>query len=257
MNPLFILTRRDAADDRLATEAERAGFVVVRQALLRFEPGADVGRLEEHLAAIAPGTALAWTSRHAADALARALPRDGSALRRTPMYAVGEESAAPVRQAGYAPMVPPESLGASELARFIASRTARDGVRRVIFLHGSRSLPDLPDGLKAAGIDVAFLQLYRTELLAPDFGGVSDAIREGTRVLVAYFSPSGVEAFERLLSRDAIVRLRQHGVVVARGTTTALALESRGYRNVLGFEALGPLTQNPELLLHESPEETR
>ena len=253
MNPLFILTRNDAADDRLAIEAEKAGFVVVRQALLRFEPGADAERLEEHLASIPAGTALAWTSRHAADALARVR----STLRGTPLYAVGEESAAPVRQAGYAPMVPPEPLGASELARFIASRAARDGVRRVIFLHGSRSLPDLPDGLKAAGIDVAFLQLYRTQFLAPDFGGVTEAIRAGTRVLVAYFSPSGVEAFERLLARDAIARLRERGVVVARGTTTALALEARGYRNVLGFESLGPLTRNPEHLFEESPEETR
>jgi uroporphyrinogen-III synthase len=243
MSPLFLVTRRDPADDALVSQAYASGFIVVREALLATEPGADVRWLDQRLAEIPEGTGMAWTSRRAAEALVRALPRDRGKLARVPMYAVGEESAEPLRSAGFSPLVPAEPLGAAVLAQFIASRASADRLRRVVILHGNRSLPDLSDGLRARGIDVEFLEVYRTRFLNADFGGIDVALEEGVGIIAAFFSPSGVEAFERLLSPNSCARFRERAAAIARGFVTAAALHRRGYRNVLGFEPGAPFSR--------------
>ena len=243
MSPLFLVTRRDPADDALVDQAWASGFIVVREALLATEPGTDVRWLDERLAEIPEGTGMAWTSRRAAEALVHALPRDRGKLARVPMYVVGEESAAPLRSAGFSPLVPAEPLGAAALAQFIASRASKDGLRRVVILHGNRSLPDLSDGLRERGIEVEFLEVYRTRFLNADFGGVDVALDEGTAIIVAFFSPSGVEAFERLLSPGSRARFRERAAAIARGFVTAATLHRRGYRNVLGFEPGTPFSR--------------
>ncbi len=256
MNPLFFLTRVDPIDDALAYQASEMGFVVVRESLLETESGVDGRWLEEHLAGIPEGAGLAWTSRRAAEVLAGALPALRERLERVPMYAVGEDSASPIRRAGFSPHVPPKPVGAAELARFIAERAAGDRLRRVIFLHGNRSLSDLPDGLRARGIDVEFLEVYRTRFLAPDFGGLDVALREGAAVIVAFFSPSGVEAFERLLSPDSCARFRERTLAIARGLTTASALHERGYRNALAFEPSAPFAHYAQKALQATSGDT-
>lgn len=253
MSPLFFITRVDPMDDALAFQAVAMGFTVVREPLLETEPGADARWLASHLAEIPDGTGLAWTSRRAAEALVEVLPALRDRLDRVPLYAVGEESASPVRRSGLDPHVPPEPLGAAELARFIAARAPQDGVRRVIFLHGNRALPDLPNGLREHGLSVEFLEVYRTRFLAPDFGGLESALREGVTVIVAFFSPSGVEAFERLLRSDSFVPFRERALVIARGLTTALALRRRGYRKVLAFEPAVPFSQYLASALQATP----
>jgi uroporphyrinogen-III synthase len=243
MSPLFLLTRVDPADDALAIEAAAMGYVVIRESLLATEPGADARWLEEHLDEVPEGTGLAWTSRRAAEALVQALPLLRRPLARVPMYAVGEESAVSLRRAGFSPHVPAEPGGAAELARFIATRAGADRLKRVIFLHGNRALPDLPEGLRARGIDVEFLEVYRTRFQPADLGGLEVALREGTPVIAAFFSPSGVDAFERLLSAESRERFRERGAAIARGLTTAGSLHERGYRNVLGYESTAPFSR--------------
>jgi len=242
VSPMFFLSRMDPTDDRLAVEASAMGFEVVRVALLATEPGADSRSLADLIAAMPDATALAWTSRRAADSLARAaFPRHREKLARVPMYAVGEESAAPIQQlGGLRPLTPSESAGASGLARFIARRAAGDGVKRVVFLHGDRSLPDLSDGLRGGGIDVELLEVYRTRFLDADVDGLEAALKEAGAVAAAFFSPSGVDALERLLSAGARKRLRESATAIARGATTAQALEERGYRRVLHPEGVVP-----------------
>jgi len=252
MSTLFFLTRRDTMDDRLASEASAMGFAVARVTLLATEPGADSRLLAELLATIPEGTALAWTSRRAADSLAAAaFPRHGGKLARVPMYAFGVESAGPIReQGGPAPFIPGASAGAAELARFIARRAAGDGVRRVIFLHGDRSLPDLSDGLRGGGIDVELLEVYRTRFLDADVGELEASLRGLGPVVAAFFSPSGVEGLERLLSAEMRARLRGRATAIARGSTTARALEERGYRNVLRPEGAVPFERCALEALH-------
>jgi len=59
------------------------------------------------------------------------------------------------------------------------------------------------------------------------------SLRNGEPIVASFFSPSGVEALERFLAGDSLARFRARAVAVARGETTARALETRGYRTVL------------------------
>ena len=232
--PIFLLTRQDEVDDGLAREAAGLGYQVRRVALLATEPGRDLPSMRGRLASLIPGEAVAWTSRRAGEAMmGEALPALRERLGNTPLYAVGSESAAPATLAGLSVHLPEEGLGAAALAETIAHRAAMDGVRRVVFLHGDRALQDLSDGLRARGIEVDELEVYRTRFLCPDLGDLQAALQDDRKIVAAFFSPSGVEAMERILPADAVERLRARTTVLARGSTTFAALDSRGYRHAL------------------------
>ncbi len=232
MNPLFFLTRLDTIDDPLAAKATELGFTVLRAPLFATEAGRDAATLAKRISTAGDGVAIAWTSRRAAEVLAQALPRARRHLAGIPLYALGEESAMPVRRAGVSPVPPGESMGAAGFARFILSRAPREGIHLVLFMRGDRSLPDLPDGLRAGGIEVLPLEIYRTRFLDADVVALATWLTNGDPVAVAFFSPSGVTALERLLEEPARALLHDRAAAVARGSTTAEALEMRGYRNV-------------------------
>jgi len=232
VNPLFFLSRLEPIDDELCAKASGLGFTVLRVPLIATELGMDSPTVARKLASARAGIAMAWTSRRAADALARVLTGARGAMDRVPMYCVGEESAAPVRRAGFEPLIPRESTGAAGLARFILERAEKDRVTSVIFLRGDRSLPDLPNILRAGGIEVFALEVYRTRFLDADLSGLSSWLESGEPVAAAFFSPSGVVAAERLLHPDIRTLLRQRATAVARGETTANALEERGYGRI-------------------------
>lgn len=231
MSALFVIARDDSMDARLAAEAEGLGWSVLRLPLLVTEPGADGGRFLDWLQAPPPGSAIAWTSRRAAEAQAEiALPRFRATLERMPLFALGEESAAPMRDAGMRTEYPPRGAGAASLADWIVGRRHALGIERVAFLHGDKALPTLPNALRAAKLEVKPFELYRTQFLSPDASPIEAALRTGTPVTVAFWSPSGVEALERLLSPDLVAALRGHAEVLARGETTHEHLTARGYR---------------------------
>ena len=233
MNPLFFVTRLETTDDRLCAKASELGFTVLRVPLMSTELGMDSPTVARKVASVGPGIALAWTSRRAAEALARVLPGARATLARVPMYCVGEESAAPVRRAGFGPSIPPESTGAAGLARYILQRANEDQVKSVIVLRGDRSLPDLPSILEGGGLTVFGLEVYRTRFLEADVSGLTDWLDRGEPVAVAFFSPSGIQALERLLDSETRTRLRDRATAMARGETTARALAERGYGHVV------------------------
>ena len=232
MNPLFFLTRLDTIDDPLAAKASELGFTVLRAPLFATEAGRDATSLLKRISAVGDGLAIAWTSRRAAEALAGTPHSTRRHLAGIPLYALGEESAAPARRAGLSPVTPGESVGAAGFARFILSRASQEGIRFVLFLRGDRSLPDLPNGLKAGGMEVLSLEVYRTRFLNADVGGLTTWLENGDSIAIAFFSPSGVAALERLLEEPTRAVLHDRAAAIARGSTTAEALEARGYRNV-------------------------
>ena len=228
--PYFLVTREDQIDDSIVRSAADLGYRVRRLALLATEPGADSATLERMVTAIIPNEGIAWTSRRAAEALARAAAKRRQNVSRCPLYAVGPESASPLRGTGLTVHVPEEPRGAAHLATYIAGRANSDGVRRVFFLHGDRALEELPQGLRACGIETTCLEVYRTRFLDADVRDLETALKDGAPVVVAFFSPSGVEGLERLLGPVSVARLRESAAAIARGATTFTALTSRGYR---------------------------
>lgn len=245
MNPLFFIARLEPTDDMLAARASALGFTVLRVPLFATEPGHDSPGILRRISALGEKTAIAWTSRRAAQALVRVMPSVRGILSRVPLYALGEESAAPARHAGLEPMIPEggsgaESAGAPSLAKFILARASKDGVQSVLILRGDRSLPDLRDGLTAGGIQVSSIEVYRTRFLDADVSGLTTWLKKESPVAAAFFSPSGVAALERLLPEKARAAVHERAAAIARGQTTAKALDDRGYRHV--FRPRGEIT---------------
>lgn len=231
MSALFVIARDDPRDAALAREAERLGFNVLRLSLLATEPGPGRERFLEWLKAPPPGAAIAWTSRRAAEAQAEiALPRFRETLARIPLFALGEESAAPMRDAGMKAEISHGGEGAATLADWIVRRRDALGIARVAFLHGDKALPTLPNALRTANIEVASFELYQTRFLSPDVIDLTAALEAGWPVTVAFWSPSGVEALERLLSPGALAALRHDADVLPRGETTYKTLLARDYQ---------------------------
>lgn len=228
----MLLTRHEAADDSLANRAETAGYAVARLALFTTEAGHDTGTLLRLLDTLEPGVALAWTSRRAGEVLAQAiLPQHRETLNQAPLFAVGAESAGPVAARGLKVSTPPESAGAKELARWILDQAKASGVKRVVFLRGNRSLPHLKQDLEAAGVRVEALEVYQTRPLSVDLSPALSALQQERLAFVVFFSPSGIEALERLLDGPSRTQIRETVTAIARGGTTLQALRDRGYRH--------------------------
>ena len=232
MNPVFFLTRLENTDDALAAQASSLGFTVLRVPLLATEPGPDSHAILRSLEEVRAGSGIAWTSRRGAEALARSLHRNRAALNGIPLYALGEESAAPIRRMGYDPMTPEEDDGAPALARLILERAGTDHVERILYLRGDRSLPELPKALETGGIQVMPLEVYRTSFRNADLEDLAEWLRLRVPVAIAFFSPTGVMAVERLLDAEARELVHEHAIAIARGQTTGRALDEAGYRNV-------------------------
>jgi uroporphyrinogen-III synthase len=135
--------------------------------------------------------------------------------------------------------------GARALADLIATRVTPDGIRKVLFLAGNRSLPDFPEGLAARGIAMERVEVYETRFRRADVDPLLRALGEKRLACLVFFSPSGAEALEALLLPDALKAL--HMVpVAAKGPTTAAALRARGFRSVDGgVRTVAPRPSHP------------
>ena len=217
----------------MALDAERDGQEVVRLGLLGTDPGSDRDRFGAWLETPQVDAAVAWTSRRAAEALLALLtPARRAGLSHSPLFAVGAESAAPVANEGFRVEYVPEHPDAARLAEKIVHESKEAGFRRVAFLHGDRALPDLPRALREAGIIVEPFELYRIRFLPSDVAPVERALDQGRQILAVFFSPSGVEALERLLTSGTVERFRAEAWTMPHGATTARALRDRGYARV-------------------------
>ena len=73
--------------------------------------------------------------------------------------------------------------------------------------------------------------IYRTTFQDVDVDTVRSAIAANDPIVVLYFSPSGIEALERLLP-DVLESLRSRAHAVPIGDTTRRALANRGYASI-------------------------
>ena len=245
---VYLLARDDPEDDGLTRGLEQNGFSVLRLPLLATAPGRDASRLPGAIATLAPRTAVVWTSHRAAEALASALGESlRDALADVPLVAMGPASARPVAGAGLAVRYPEGPLGGSArgLAEFVAARAATEGIERVLFLAGNRSLPDLPEALTDRQVPVERLEVYETVFLRPALDEFEQAMADHRLACAVFFSPSAAEAMESVLS-PAQVRALHNLPAAAKGPTTAAALRARGFRSVdAGLRTVVPRPSHP------------
>jgi uroporphyrinogen-III synthase len=164
------------------------------------------------------------------------LPRHPDRIRALRLFALGTESAGPLVRAGLPVEIPEDPSDARRLAAHLSGQS---GVHSVAVLHGDRALPDLREGLRAAGIPVEAFEVYRTRFADADVAEVHRALERGRVAAAAFMSPSGAEALERLLSPADLERLHRGVVAVAKGQTTYRALRERGYDRAVDAAAQG------------------
>lgn len=172
-------------------------------------------------AVFASGNAVDWT-------LARlsSLGLGPAALSRLRLAAVGPATAEKLAGAVRAPdLVPAEARGAA-LAEALAAQVRG---RRVLVPRAEEGRPELVDGLRAAGAQVAAPVVYRTVPAPPEsLQPLGDALERGEVDAVAFMSPSAVKSVVGALGERAALLGRAAVAVI--GPTTAEAAVAAGLR---------------------------
>jgi uroporphyrinogen-III synthase/uroporphyrinogen III methyltransferase/synthase len=222
-----VVTRSKGGEDALAARLRELGATVREVPSIAFAPPADAGPLD---AALRDAGRFAWVVFASATAVERTVGRmralglDPAALGRARLAAVGPATAERVaRELREPDLVPAEARGeamAAALAPHVAGRA-------VLLPRPAEGRPELVDGLRAAGAEVAAVEAYRTvpapaEAIRP----LAAWIAAGEVDAVAFASPSAVRAIVAGLGPDA--RLLRTVVLAAIGPTTGDAIRAAG-----------------------------
>jgi uroporphyrinogen-III synthase len=154
-----IVARDDAPDDDLSAAVHAAGAVVVPLPLMRVAPPVDPRPLVDvvtRLASNAPWDLIAFTSRHAVQAVAAVV---GAPVGVT-VAAVGETTARALRAHGWPVHIVGDG-GGSALAARLAADVGLVG-RRVLWPRAEDAHGGLREGLAAAGATVDDVVAYRS-----------------------------------------------------------------------------------------------
>ena len=184
-----LLTRPQAASERLAQDLVARGHEVLIEPLLTIEP------LPGPPPDLAGVQALVITSAHAVPALAGTDPR-------LPLFVVGQATAAAARAAGRRDVRVGEG-DAQALARRIV-RECRPADGALLHLSGSEVRPELERDLTAAGFTLRRHPVYRARAAQALSAATVDALRAGRLDAVLLFSPRSAAILVGLLTRHGL-----------------------------------------------------
>lgn len=222
-----VVTRSKGGEDALAARLRALGAEVREIPSIAFAPPADPGPLD---AALRDLGRFEWAVFASATAVERTVERLAAlglapaALARLSLAAVGPATAEALTGAVRAPdLVPAESKGEA-MAAALAPRVRG---RRVLLPRPAEGRPELLEGLRAAGADVAAVEAYRTVPAPPEaVRPLAAWIEAGEVAAVAFASPSAVRAVIAGLGERATLLRRVP--LAAIGPTTADALRAEG-----------------------------
>lgn len=132
-----------------------------------------------------------------ANALRLMEPRLRRQLVNTPIYCVGEKTAEAARTQGFHDIRIAEGDGKS-LAALVITKFPHGG--HLLYLTGTPRKPLLEDELKAAGLDLIAVDLYRAEPVSDWPNPLKRACQSVTEIL--HYSRASAEAFLALIARD-------------------------------------------------------
>jgi len=121
----------------------------------------------------------------------------------------------------------PESFTAKGLADKII-KSGRP-FKKALFLHGSLSEREVETELLKRGIAVDSVEVYRTIPFQPDEADVlkmREMLLKGEISVVTFFSPSSVENFLKIISKEFLKEVN----LAAVGSTTEMALLKNGLK---------------------------
>lgn len=220
-----VLTRARGRSAELAGRLVALGARVVESPVIAFEEPADWAPVDEAIGRLDGYRWLLFTSANAVGRfLSRARGAGVATLPGDRVAAIGEATAAALREEGITPAMVAGQSHAEGLLASLTSRGEDLAGRRILLPRAGEGRDVLPDGLRAAGAIVDVVTVYRTIRIPPP-REVVDLIAAGAVDVVAFTSGSTVRGFlEGIGGAD---RLR--GVTVAViGPVTADAARSAG-----------------------------
>jgi uroporphyrinogen-III synthase len=193
---MAVLVTRPAPDnERTATALRARGLDVLLAPMLRFEPVALPGDVGHDVAAVVVTSANAL--RAAAPQLA------GSALLNLPLFAVGDQTAAAARAAGFTQVI--SAAGdATALRDIIASSAAIAPKATLLYLAGADVSRDLAAELAARGFDVTTQTVYRMAPVTALPRGVCEAFAANAIEAVLHYSRRSAAAFVAAVRADGV-----------------------------------------------------
>ena len=210
---LAVLTRRPEDNAALRARLEAGGVRVIELPCVRVEPLEDLSALAAEIGRLDADDWLVVTSRAGADAVARV------ALAHLRVAAVGETTAARLRERGIAVAFVPSAPHGERLARELPA------ARVALLARSDRALEDLPEILRGRGFVVREAVAYRTVAQAEgDEAAVRAALAGAAgEACIHVASPSAVEAFVDAVGRELCADVE----FVASGRATAAAVRAR------------------------------
>lgn len=207
----------------------------------------DLAPLAAALAALQPGELVALASARASQLVVEQLARTGLALPHVAWWAVGESSAAPLRQLGYSVATAPRSsaTGLAEAILAAASATSSPPLSglRVLLPRAEDGRDEAALALRAAGARVDELVVYRTAPLPFETPALQAALahfRAGEVAVAALFAPSQVTALQSALVAAGLSLATSPALFAAIGDTTAQALAAAGVAQLVVASAPTP-----------------
>jgi hydroxymethylbilane synthase len=221
--PTIVVTRPSGLDDELCAALADAGFRVASQPAIRFAELPEDATRRALLAAAGGFDVVAFTSRAAVRAFARAVETLPAPPTLRTVAAVGAATARALEAHGFAAGFVGDGRGAESLARALA--TALPPRARILHPGPLEPEPAFARALADGGFTVAELPLYATVAITDD-----PPLPAGP-VIALLASPSAARAF---LAREHVRARLERGdeslLFLAGGATTAAELERLGAR---------------------------
>ncbi len=223
-----VVTRGAGGDDALGDRLRALGAEVLEFPAIALAPAADLRPLD---AALRELDRFDWVAFASANAVEQAVARlDALGIKRglladRRLACVGPATGARLEALVRAPDLMPSSATGAALAASLAPHVR--GLA-VLVPRAAEGRPELVDGLRAAGAEVAAPVAYRTVLAAPgSMAGLGALLAAGRIDAVTFASPSAVRGVVQGLGADTP---RLAGVLLgAIGPTTAEALRAAGF----------------------------
>lgn len=236
MIPAVLSTRPAGADDPLVAALGACGFRCLAVPTVTTAPAASPETLAASLAALAPGSWVAVTSRRGAEAMVAARAILGPTAPILRWAAVNEAAARPLRDAAIDDVVLGAGTGAS-LAEVVEPGAPLDGVT-VLLPRADAASGELPARLRARGASVRELVVYRTvEAPADSREPLAAALADPALVAVVLASASAVRGLLALAGPSGRDRLAGIALVSIGPSTSA---ELRRLRLRVAAQAAGP-----------------
>ncbi len=238
-----LVTRAQEDQEGLALQLRARGATVLAFPCIEFAPPEDPGPLDAALSRLidAPRlfASIAFTSPHAVNrfvARLRALGADPHALLASLVVgAAGDGTARALAAEGVSSIIPSQGAGAEPLARALLDRFRDSGLSltasRVLLPQAAESSPGLAEALRAAGLAVEPVALYRTCAVragAHAHEAAHAALRAGQIDVITFASGSAARGFAQIFGVDA-ARIAALSAIVCMGSSCAEVARGLGF----------------------------